>query len=229
MSLRYLSAVLGGSLVIGWSTVAAAQSANPPPAPVEAPDAPPDSAFLLQARMQTTQSILSVAGIAPGVLLGYQLRGFALGVGFGLTRASVTTSSDGDSTSGTLFQVSPTIIVDIWRSRNQLTRANLVGSVGYGQASITSTYESEVCSTNSAGVQTCTTRETESKSSATLIPVQIGLGGDHFLGRNFGIGAEAGQQMLFASGLEANGRSVDGSASTQAVYGLLRMTLLIGD
>ena len=75
----------------------------------------------------------------------------------------------------------------------------------------------------------CTPSKSESKASATLIPVQIGFGGDHYLSRHFGIGAEAGLQLMFISGLESNGQSFSGSANTQSFYGLLRMSLLIGD
>ena len=204
-----------------------AQVANPSPpaAPTVVSDAPPESAFLLQARMQTQQSVLSVVGASPGFLVGYQLKSVAVGLGFALTRLGVTTDNRGSSTSATLFQLSPTLIVDVWQSHDQRTRANLVASAGYGRASTSN--KSVSCYTDVNGVQTCTT--SEGKASATLIPIQIGFGGDHYLSRHFGIGAEAGVQLMFLSGLESNGQSIDGSANMQSLYGLLRMTLLIGE
>ncbi len=231
MNFRLVSGLFGGLVVSLVSSGALAQIANPPPPPAPAviSDTPPESAFLLQARMQTQQSLLSAVGASPGFLLGVQLKSVAIGVGVGFTRVGVTTDNSGGKISASLFQVSPTILVDVWQSRDQRTRANLVGSVGYGKASISSTSSSNNCTIDTLGNQVCTTSLSESKSSATLIPVQIGFGGDHYLSRHFGIGAEAGLQLMFVSGLESSGQSVNGSANTQSFYGLLRMTLLIGD
>jgi hypothetical protein len=227
MTSRLVSGLFSGLLVAMVSTDAMAQVATPPPAPAPTvvSDAPPESAFLLQARMQTQQSILSVVGTSPGFLVGYQLKSVAVGLGFALTRLGVTTDSRGSSTSATLFQLSPTLIVDVWQSNDKRTRANLVASAGYGKASATD--KSVSCLTDVNGVQTCNT--SEGKTSATLIPIQVGFGGDHYLSRHFGIGAEAGVQLMFMTGLEANGQSIDGSANMQSLYGLLRMTLLIGE
>jgi hypothetical protein len=232
-----MGAIMKSRLVFGLfaglslaSTGALAQAGGPPayppaPPPAVMSDAPPESAFLLQVRMQTQQGLLSLVGASPGFLVGYQLKGVALGVGFGFSRVGVSTDNNGGSVSASLFQVTPTLIVDVWHSRDQRTRANLVGSVGYGRASVT--IETPNCTLSPLGVQTCTT--SESKSSATLIPVQIGFGGDHFLSRYFGIGAEAGVQLMFVSGLESNGQSANGSVNAQTLYGLLRMTLLLGE
>ncbi len=205
MNNRLMSALFGGLFVSLVSSGALAQIASPPPpppAPAEVSDAPPETAFLLQARMQTQQSLLSAVGASPGFLVGVQLKSVAIGLGVGFNRVGATIDSSGDKISASLFQVAPVILVDVWQSRDQRTRANLVGSVGYGKASVSSTSSSSVCTIDALGNQTCSTSLSESKSSATLIPVQIGFGGDHYLSRHFGIGAEAGVQLMFISGLE---------------------------
>lgn len=209
--------------------IAQAPGAPQPPPPVEMSDVPPETGFLLQARMQTQQGLLSIAGTAPGFLLGYQYHGAAIGVGLGYSRLGLSMGNDVGSASATLFEVTPTLIVDVWRSHDQRTRANLVGSVGYGKASVTVTVTNQNCTFDALGNSICTSTTSDTTSKATLIPVQIGFGGDHYLSRHFAIGAEAGVQLLFLSGLESGGQSVNASASTQALYGLLRLSLLLGE
>jgi hypothetical protein len=187
--------------------------------------------------MQTQMGLLSVVSSTPGFLVGYQLKGIALGVGFGLTRAGLSADLNGNnsSTTGTLFAVTPTVILDVWRSADQRTRANLVGSIGYGRASLTSkSHDCYPYYNGTTTVQQCT--DSESKSSANMIPLQLGFGGDHFLSRHFGLGAEAGLQWTLFSGVESTSQTTNGtpgpspnrSANMQAFYGVFRFTLLLG-
>lgn len=107
MKSHLMSGLFGGMMVSLASTGAMAQIASPPPpaptAPTVVSEAPPESAFLLQARMQTQQGLLSVAGIAPGFLVGYQLKGVAIGVGLGYSRLGLSLDS-GESANATIFR-----------------------------------------------------------------------------------------------------------------------------
>jgi len=189
------------------------------------------SGLMVQARVQSQSSLLSLAGGGTGFLVGYQGPSYALGLGLGLTRVGV--DSGGQSASLTLFQVSPTAIIDVWHSADGRARANLIGSVGYARASVDATVKSTDCMTNAAGVETCTTSSDDNSVSATLIPVMLGFGGDYFLSRNFALGAEFGVQALFLAGASANSgsnsQSIDAGANAQFAYGALRATFVLGD
>lgn len=181
--------------------------------------------------MQTQTSLLSVFG-GPGFLAGYQGDSFAAGLGLGLTRLGL--SSGGSSVALTLFQISPTVLFDVWRSSDGRARANLVGSVGYGRASYSVTDKYQNCFFDgSTGNETCTTDKSESGGAATLIPVTLGLGGDYFLSRNFGLGLEAGFQGTFVAAVDSrsdgSSESVDAGADSEAMYGLIRASLVLGD
>ena len=189
------------------------------------------SGFMLQGRLQA-QGGLPYVGGGPGFLLGYQGRSFALGVGFGLTRVGLSAGSDG-SASLTLFQLMPTAMVDVWRSRDGRTRANLIGGAGYGRGSLEVTDSSQDCGTPVGGSTTCTTSSSQGNVSAGFVPLMLGFGGDHFLSRNFALGAEVGLQAAFTTGIDStsNGasRSVDAAGNLQLAYGALRATLVLGD
>jgi len=184
---------------------------------------------LLQARLQSNTGLLSL-GVSPGFLVGYQAKSFAIGLGLAAIRLSVSDPDD-DGTSLSLLEFMPTAIFDVWKSKDGRTRANLVTSVGYARASVTSTMSSTSCV--GTGPDACTTTQEESTLTATLIPFSVGFGGDYYLSRNFALGAEVGvQAMLLASAEEQNrGRtsSPDVSGGLQLAYGLIRATLLLGD
>jgi len=188
------------------------------------------SGFMVQTRLQAQGGLLSVGG-GPSFLLGYQGGGFALGLGLGLTRVGVSAGSDSGSL--TLFQVMPTALVDVWHSRDGRARANLIGGVGYGRGSLNVTGSSQNCSAVAGGGQTCTTTSVDSTASIGFVPVMLGFGGDYYLSRNFALGAEAGLQGAFTTGIsgESNGKtqSVDGSGNLQLAYGALRATFVLGD
>ncbi len=219
-----------------WDTAAdpaATPAATPAAVPIAsgsagataAAEAPPENAWLIQARMQTQPSIFGIAGGTAGFVLGKVMGGFAIGVGLGLTRLAYTYEGSGGIT-GTIFQVVPTGFFDLWQSANGNTKVDFVGSVGYGQASLTVESEEETCDYY-YDPPDCSTDTTETESSATLIPVAVGIGGNHFLGPNFALGAELGLQMLFVTGVESEGDSIDAEISSQAFYGLFRMSILI--
>lgn len=198
-----------------------------------APDAPA-TGLMLQGRLQTQSSLLSLGG--PGFMIGYQGRPFALGLQLGLTRVGLSETPTGrpeSSASVLLYQIVPTAMFDFWRSLDGRARANVLAGVGYGRASVSVTGSDRDCITDANGNETCTNTSEEQKVGAGFIPVMLGVGGDYFLSRNFALGLEGGFQGLFVTGIdrEADGTSSDVSASAnmQLAYGVLRATLVLGD
>lgn len=197
----------------------------------------PASGFMIQARMQAQTSLASLAGLGggSGFLLGYDGSPVSFGVGVGLTRLGIDDDEGGESSvSLTMFQVMPTVMFDVWRSRDRRARANVVMGAGYGRASVSSTSEVENCTFDPiSGAETCTTQESESSTGATLIPVLVGLGGDYFLSRHFALGVEAGLQAAFITGISVEegdeSTDLDASGNTQLTYGLLRATMVLGN
>lgn len=227
-----LGKVLGSALSLGvlLSTgIASAQEAPAAVAPVGDGEGHA-TGLMVQGRMQTGAGLLSLTG-GPGFLVGYQAPNFALGLGLGLNRIGF--SSGGDSGSVTLFQFMPTALVDVWHSRDGRARANLIGGVGYGRASVSGTETSRNCSFDAVGNETCTTSEDDFSTGAGFVPVMLGFGGDYFLGRNFALGAEVGLQAAFTTGIDSksgsSSRSIDGAGNLQMAYGALRATVVIGD
>jgi hypothetical protein len=127
----------------------------------------------------------------------------------------------------------PTALVDVWHSRDGRARANLIGGVGYGHGSLDVKSTSQDCVAAAGGTQSCTTQTNEGKAAAGYVPVMLGFGGDYFLSRNFGLGAEVGLQAAFTTGISVSDNSVtrdiDGSGNLQLAYGALRATLVLGD
>ena len=133
-----------------------------------------------------------------------------------------------------MYQIAPTVLFDVWQSTDGRARANLIASVGYGRASYKVTDDFESCSFDpNTGADNCTTQRDEASGGATLIPITLGFGGDYFLSRNFALGAEAGFQGTFVTGVDSksNGTSenVDAGADSEAMYGVIRATLVLGN
>jgi len=185
--------------------------------------------MMVQARVQAQSSLLSIGGT--GFLVGYQAPSFALGLGLGLTRIGV--SSGDQSGNVMLFQVAPTAIIDVWHSKDGRARANIIGSVGYARASLTTTITSQECTGSSTTPTMCTTSTSDGTASASLIPVTLGFGGDYFLGRNFALGAEFGVQAMFLAGASVSqsggSNSIDAGGDFESAYGALRATFVLGD
>ena len=222
--------VAGAALGIGILSstgLAAAQDATTKVAAEEGPA----SGLMVQARLQGQGGLLSLGG-GSGFLLGYRGPSYAFGLGLGFNRIGVSAGSDG-SGSLTLFQVMPTALIDVWRSRDGRARANLIGGVGYGRGSLSGTGTSQSCVTDALGNQTCTTRNEEIGASASFVPLMVSFGGDYYLSRNFALGAELGLQAAFTAGIDTtdNGasRGVDASGNLQLAYGALRATFVLGD
>jgi hypothetical protein len=221
--------MLGGALAVGvLATTGLASAQEAPPARSSDGHA---SGLMLQGRMQTQGGLLSLGG-GPSFLLGYQGQSYAFGVGLGFNRIGVS-AGQSDSGSLTLFQVMPTVLLDVWRSQDGRARANLIGGVGYGRGTLSASGSSRSCVTDGLGNQTCTSKPEQVSASAGFVPFMLGFGGDYYLSRNFALGAELGVQAAFTAGVDAesNGssRSVDASGNLQLAYGALRATFVLGD
>ena len=193
------------------------------------------SGFMVQARMQAQSSLLSLGG-GPGFLVGYRGPSFALGFGLGLTRLGVTSNEGGSaSASITLFQFLPTVMLDVWHSADGRARANLVGGLGYERGSVSVTSTSQSCFFNpTTGGTSCAPSSSTDSVGASLIPLIVGVGGDYFLSRNFGLGAEAGLQAAFLTGVDSSSssgssRSYDAGGDMELAYGVIRATIVLGD
>jgi hypothetical protein len=187
---------------------------------------------MVQGRLQANGGLLSLGG-GPSFLLGYQAPSFALGLGLGLNRVSVSTGDDDMNGALTLFQVMPTALIDVWHSADGRARANLIGGIGYGRASFSTTGTVQRCVPDATGNDVCSNSEEEASAGAGFVPFMLGFGGDYYLSRNFALGAEVGVQAAFTTGIDAESgsesRSVDASGNLQVAYGALRATFVLGD
>jgi len=224
--------ILGGALALGLLTFAGWASADEgAPAPGPASSDGHASGLMVQGRMQTQGGLLSLGG-GPGFLLGYQGPSFAVGLGLSLNRIGASAGADA-SASVVLFQIMPTALIDVWHSADGRARANLIGGIGYGHASLNVTATTQSCVLDSAGNQNCTNRPQDQTAGVGFVPVMLGFGGDYFLARNFALGAEIGLQAAFTTGLQTSSASGStsptGSGNLQLAYGALRATFVLGD
>jgi len=226
---NFLGVALGLGLVT-FAGLASAQEAAPATAAAAAATDGHASGLMLQGRMQTQGGLLSLGG--SGFVFGYQGPSYAVGLGLGLTRVGF--SADGETSgSGMLFQIQPTAMIDVWRSSDGRARANVIGGIGYGRASLNAKSSFQECVLDGLGNETCTTDTEDVTASAGFIPVMIGFGGDYFLSRNFALGAEVGLQAAFTTGIETSEGAVtskiDAAGNMQLAYGALRATFVLGD
>ena len=111
-------------------------------------------------------------------------------------------------------------------------RANIVGSVGYARASVSTTGTTQSCTFDGFGNETCNNSSADVTASASLIPISLGFGGDYFLSRNFALGAEFGLQAMILAGAGTSSgtstSSVDAGGDLEFAYGALRATFVLG-
>ena len=228
--------ILGVALALGLTTFAGLASAQEAPAASATATVGSSadghaSGLMLQGRMQAQGGLLSLGG-GPSFLLGYQGPSYAVGLGLGLNRIGVSAGTDG-SGSLMLFQIVPTALVDVWHSADGRARANLIGGIGYGRASLSVTATGQDCTFDGLGNETCTSTSEEASASAGFVPIMVGFGGDYFLSRNFALGAEVGLQAAFTTGIDQSSgsstRSIDASGNLQLAYGAVRATFVLGE
>ncbi|HWA71863.1 MAG TPA: hypothetical protein VG937_06010 [Polyangiaceae bacterium] len=229
-----LSKAIGLSCVLLGVSLPAIASAQTSATGATNGDGSHATGLLVQGRLQTQSSLLSLGG--PGFMVGYQAQPFAVGLQLGLTRVGLSATPEGEgetSASVMLYQLVPTAMFDVWRSADGRARANLIGGVGFGRASISAKGTSQECTIDGTGNEVCTNTPNEQKFGASFVPVMLGLGGDYYLSRNFALGLEGGFQGVFVTGVDSenNGAQADiaASANMQLAYGVLRATLVLGD
>lgn len=191
--------------------------APPPPAVQEPTSGPPDG-WQFQARLPTTFGIESL--ITPGFVIGHRSGNMVIGAELGVAGGSETHDEGmGASRNYSLwvYQIMPTLYLDVWQSRDGRARMNLVGGIGFGKGSVTNT------SNDGMGMTTT------SSDDITYVPVMGGLGGDYFLGRNFAMGVELGAWLPFLLSVQSAGVDQHIGGMAASLRGIVRFTFVIGD
>lgn len=187
--------------------------------------APHATGFAISARLaqSSVQELAASASGSPEFTVGYRGRRISIGVGLGFTRLRVTDRDEfnGDvsesTTTATLFQIGPDILVRIWESQDRRTQGHAALGVAWGRLSATDR-------DTFTGFP-----DSESEASGTLIGLRAGVGGEHFLGRNFAIGVEGGFQGTLARDIEEEGvMGQTVSVNAAGAYGALRVTVVLG-
>jgi hypothetical protein len=173
------------------------------------------SGFVIQPRIETQSSLLGSVLGSPGFLVGYRGGSLTVGIGGSFTRTAVSVDATATTTATevalTTFQVMPSLAYDVWHSVDGRARFNLMGAVGYGHASVSTT----------SGTST-------SDATIGFVPFRLGVGADYFLSRNFALGGEAGFQSKILTSADVGGQSQNISVSDSAGYGAIRLTFVIG-
>ncbi len=177
-----------------------------------AQDEAPATGFALWLRMpvNSVRGSLASALATPEFAIGYRGESFGVGVGLGYLLISLT--DDNSKLSGSLYQATPSGWIDFWHSEDGRTRGNLAGGFGIGKLNLTAEDSFDT-----------------DKVTATLLSFYLGLGGDHYLSRNFALGLEGGFQATFAKDIKEEGSVEDVSAAANGLYGLLRLMVVFGD
>jgi hypothetical protein len=163
-------------------------------------------------------SLIGTSLGSPQFVVGYQGSGFSLGLAVGASKASETDKGTGGELKSTIttWQVGPSALINFWYSADRMSRGNVVLEGTYGKVTAKDEF------TPASGTSS------EQKISGNMLGVRVGVGGDHFFGRHFGLGAEVGFDGTFVSDLKdddpANTSSTD--LSTTGAYGALRATVV---
>lgn len=182
----------------------------------------PASGFAVWVRAPagTAQDLLGSAIGAPQFTIGHRGDRLSVGVSLGLfvARASDKDSIDPatrseESVRATAWQIGPALWYDVWRSSDARTRGLLGGGATLGRVSLTEVDEFRDQFGGS---------RTETQSAGTLLTVQGGVAGEHFLHSHFALGLEAGLRGTFAFGIKEEGSGGRLGASASGTYGALR-------
>jgi len=185
----------------------------------------PATGFALWVRASggSVQELAASTFGSPQFVVGARSSSWSLGLGVGLVAFRVTdeetfpASSSKDVLEGTVFQVGPSLLVDVWRSSDGRTRGNIAAGVGIGRISLTD----ESTFTDPSGTTVTTT-----KTSGTVLGARLGLGGDHFLHPHFALGLEAGFQGTLGLDIEEEGTTRSVGLGANGSYGAVRVTLV---
>ena len=211
---RFASSALVFALVLSVPLAASAQDPAVPPPPGSA-DAGPAQGLALQIRIGSPALLGAQSLLSPAFTLGYRTENITIGVG--VLFSGVSASVESDDTSGLLIGAMVVGSVQLWQSPDLRTRVDATLGAGFASASLT------ITDTFDDGTGPVTE---ESNASATLIPVLVGVGGDHFLVPTFGIGAEIGFQGAFVTGVSVDDEDLDTSLSAYGLTAVLRFTFV---
>lgn len=212
--MRSLRVVLCGALAIMTVPVAQAQGGGPA------------TGFALWTRISGSDisgltGLIGDAAGSPKFVVGYQGSGFSLGLGIRMNRLSETfksTAPGGGESKETItaWQLGPSALINFWHSPDRMTRGNLVLEATYGKI----TFKDEFSFGGTSG---------ESKASGKILGVRVGVGGDHFFGEHFGLGAEVGFEGTFISDFKDDDPMTTNSTdlSARKAYGALRVTVVL--
>ena len=190
----------------------------PPPPALDATGGPPQEGWQLQARLPTNFGVDSL--ISPGFTIGRRVGKIVIGAEVGLTGGKLSTDNGAGSTSSEsvlLLQIVPMIYDDIWQSIDGRARLDLVAGIGYGRGSVTSE--------NNDGMGNTTSTD----STATILPIILGVGGDYYLHRNFAIGVEFGADIPVLLSVQSDGMDQHLSGALESARGLIRFTFVTGN
>src|SRR5688500_1368522 len=175
---RFVSAATAALVLALAPITASAQDPAVPPPPGSA-DAGPAQGLALQIRLGSPALLGAQSLLTPAFTLGYRTENITIGVG--VLFSGLNASVEDSDTSGLLIGAMVIGSVQLWPSPDLRTRVDASVGAGFASASLT------VTDTSDDGTGPVTE---ESSASATLIPVLVGVGGDHFLVPSFAIGAE---------------------------------------
>lgn len=161
--------------------------------------------------------VTSTAIGSPQFVVGYQSSGFSLGLGIGVSKASDTDTDTGGESKSTVtsWQIGPSALINFWHSPDRMSRGNVVLEATYGKISISDKF------TPAGGTAS------EQKGSGKVLGVRLGVGGDHFFGEHFGLGAEIGFEGTFVQDFEFDGSTGSEDLSITGAYGALRVTVAL--
>ena len=191
---------------------------QPPPPPPEAEPSSVADGWQFQARLPTTFGVENL--ITPGFVIAHRSGNMAIGAELGVAGGSESHDLGmGASRTYSLwvYQIMPTIYLDVWQSKDGRARMNLVGGIGYGQGNVTSN------SNDGMGMTTSST------DSVSYVPAMAGFGGDYFLSRNFAMGVELGAWVPFILSVQSAGTDQHIGGMAASLRGVVRFTFVVGD
>lgn len=207
----------------GWSIGLIGVAVAIGPAGATAQEDGPATGFSIWARVaqSSVQELAASASGSPEFTIGRRGEKVSLGLAMGLVTLRVTDRDDfgtgvsESKTTATLFQLGPDVLIRMWESADRQT----LGSIALGATIGRLSAKDEDSFTGSP--------TSESKVSGTLFGFRAGVGGDHYFGRHFALGVEAGLQATFATGVEEEGSTQTIGVGAGGAYGAFRITLVL--
>ena len=109
------------------------------------------------------------------------------------------------------------VYFDMWHSRDGRARMNLLGGLGIGRGSVTSSNTDTMNLTSS------------STTSLVFMPILAGIGGDYYLSPNFAIGVELSAEIPVVLSVSTDGTDQKIGGALESMHGMIRFTFVAGD